>query len=118
MISFISLWFSGLSKTSKIFTVVILLAVLAISIQSARLARSEYLRLKAVEVNYEKYKKEVEDSEIKEEKIIKKNKVFTDSKKVDNSNINKKLKEDEKIIDSDTINDDDINRFISKHNKG
>lgn len=115
MFKLISIWFKSLSSAKKVLVVIIIALFLALSIQSIRLARSEYLRLKAIEKEYNDSKEAFEESDTKQVEIVDKIKekaLKTGSK---NENINKKLKEDEKIIDSDSVTDGDLLDFISKH---
>lgn len=115
MISLISIWFKGLSKTKKVFTVIVVLLLLALSFQSARLSRSEYLRLKAIEKEYNDAKEAAEASEARELEIVEENKSYTLKSSSKNQKINEKLRQDEKIIDSDSVSNNDLTDFISKH---
>lgn len=115
MITAFKIWFGSLSKTGKVATVVVSILLLALAVQSARLARSEYLRLKAIEKEWTEANEKVEEAEKAEEQIVKRN--YKNTKKTINKNnsINTKLEQDEKIIDSTSISDDERNRFISEY---
>lgn len=115
MINIFKIWFGNLSKTKKVLFIVIALLVLVILIQSGRLARSEYLRLKTIEKEYKEYKEAVDASEAKELEIVTENKNKTVKISSKNESINKKLEQDEKIIDNDSVSDDDLYDFITKH---
>ena len=118
MINFIIIWFKNLSKTGKVFTVIVSLLLLVVSVQSARLARSEYLRLKSIEAEVIKAEKEILLREENELKIIDNNEKKTRKVLKNNNNVNEKLKQDEKIIDTTTISSDELSEYISKHEAG
>lgn len=115
MIAAFKIWFSTLNKTSKIIAVFCFILFLALSLQSARLARSEYLRLKQIEKEMSEVNKKIKLTEEKEEKIVRK--TYEKAKKTVNSNelINKKLKQDEKSIDSSSISTNERSKFVSKY---
>lgn len=118
MIAFIIGWFKSLNPLSKFLVIVFILLLSALAVQSGRLARSEYKRLKSIEKKYEEAEKRVEESEKKETEIVKKNFKKTTESKEKNESINEKLKEDEKVIDNSNVSDGDILDFITKHQKG
>lgn len=115
MVGLFKIWFSSLSKTGKILTFVVCVLVLLLAVQSAKLARSEYLRLKAIEKQFVSANKKIKHFEQKEEHIISKNYKNTKNTINKNKHINIKLKQDEKIIDSISVSDDERNKFISKY---
>ncbi|CAA0149639.1 conserved hypothetical protein [Tenacibaculum maritimum] len=70
------------------------------------------------------YKNQIENLELelvasnkREQASVDKNKRLTKAVRKAELNIDKKLQQDEKIIDNDAITDDDIRSFISKHQK-
>lgn len=115
MISVISVWFKSLNKTSKIFTIVLALLLIVLGVQSARLARSEYLRLKSIKSEYKAAKEVIKEAEETELKIVKKSVDYSKKSIESNKEINKKLQSDEKIINDTDISDDELRSYITKH---
>ena len=115
MVSFIFSWFKSLSNEKKILIIVISVSIMILSIQTGKLARSEYLRLKSIEKALEEANTTIKESENKELSIVDKSKEVTKVIRTKNNDINNKLKQDEETNNNDSINDADIINFISKH---
>lgn len=117
MFSLIYTWFKRQKTITKIFIGLSVITLTYATIQTARLSYSEYKRLKYVEKQYKKAVEEIQLREENELKLIEKSKLRTQRSKLSNIDIDKKLKQDEKTIDSSDIDNSDVLRFVSKHQK-
>lgn len=115
MISLIAKFWKNQKPLTKIFLLIIAVLLIFLSIQSVRLAFSEYKRLKSIEMLYNEYQRQIEESEKKELDLVKEIKDNSIKAKKSSKLINEKLKKDEKIIDTSNISNDELLEFISKH---
>jgi septal ring factor EnvC (AmiA/AmiB activator) len=118
MLKFIYDWFKLQKPITKVFIVLFLLALSYAAYKSIRLAKSEYDRLKYIEHQYQEAQEEINKREENESKIIDSSKKQTKKTSKKKTEIDEKLKQDEKSIDDSSVTDDDIKSFISKHQEG
>jgi len=80
-----------------------------------KLSYSNYLLVKFQKEKIIKLENQLTESENNTKKIILNSRKKTNKVNKRQGEIDKKLKEDEKIIDNDSITDNDIFKFLSKH---
>jgi hypothetical protein len=82
-----------------------------------KLSYSNYLLVQFQKEKIKELEKELIVSEEKTTKIISKGKTKTINVKKRQVDIDKKLKQDEKIIDNDSVSDDELRKFLTNHQK-
>lgn len=82
-----------------------------------KLSYANYLLVKFQKEKITELESQLTISEENTKKIISRGKKKTNSINNSQIEIDKKLKQDEKTIDNDSISDDDIREFLTKHQK-
>lgn len=117
LFNYIKHWWLGLNATSKVLSLLLILAIgYGIYTYSGK-ALYKYRYFKALETQVETLRDSILRYEIRVTNLIESGKKDTEKTKKQSALIDKKLKEDEETIDNSTISDDDIVEFITKHQK-
>jgi hypothetical protein len=112
-----SIWKLILSQPTKVKVLLVVIALLSLT-SLAYLGQYAYMKRKLFIEYKGKVKRlelELEESSKREQQSINIARKKTQSINTKRLSIDNKLKEDEKIIDNDSITDDDIRSFIAKH---
>lgn len=101
----------------RIFLILVFLLLVLAAQQTISKAWYKYKYFKEVENNYNELLLTIEEANKAEELIIASNKEQTIKAKKKSSDIDLKLKADEKIIDNSDVSDNELLEFLSKHQK-
>ncbi|NQY30707.1 MAG: hypothetical protein HRT69_14715 [Flavobacteriaceae bacterium] len=108
-------FWNKLNKTSKLLLVaVIFLFCFAIYYGSSK-AYYKYKYFKEVENKYNTSLNEIKSKDILIDSILNTYKESTKKVRKASKTIDSKLKQDEEIINTSSISDDELNKFISRH---
>lgn len=117
MIKAIFSYIKSQSLKFKILFAICLILFISVISYSVRLAYANHKLVKKQKQIIENLNVQLEVSENKTTEIVSTSKKITVKTSKKQEDIKIKLKEDEKVIDNDSISDDDIRLYISNHNK-
>ena len=115
--NYIKHWFNRQDLKTKLFIVVCFIGLAYLMYLGAGKAYYKYKYFKQLETEVLQKNKRIEELENTVSKQLEIGEITTIKVKKSKIAIDKKLKEDEKIINNSTISDDDIANFIAKHQK-
>jgi len=117
MLTFLFNYWRSQTGKEKLFLIVIFLVVVFAIQKGISAAVYKYKYFKEVENNYNELLNTIEEANKAEELIIKNHKEQTIKTNKKSSEIDLKLKTDEKIIDNTDVSDLELLEFLSKHSR-